>query len=132
MREKLLLSELKKLARQEFDNHKGGLEEGAIDAFPAQELFQLINEETPVNWFKRWEEAGGKFYDTRMIALKTDPIWERVSFFDLPYPPFDEYDVMAVREIGYTEAVKLGVAPSGVSQNPKRRKWSEDLARIKK
>lgn len=132
MRPKQPAATLKESARQELANYSSGCEAGAIDAFPAQELFQLINEATPVDWQQRWLAAGGKLYDGRMIALKSDPVWARISFFGLPYPPFDEYDVMAVRDVSYTEAVKLGVAPPGVSQKIELRHWSEDSNRFTK
>ena len=45
----------------------------------------------------------------RMIALKTDPIWMRISAFGLPWPPFDFNSGMGVRNVRRREAVNLGL-----------------------
>jgi len=75
---------------QGFGSWLQGQAEGALDAFPAQELFRAEDRKEPRNWIERWRGAGGQFYDgDRMIALKSDPIWSEISAFDTPYPPFD-------------------------------------------
>ena len=82
----------------------------ALDAAPAQELFRLESRSEPRNWPLRWMNAGGQFYDGgRMIALKNDPIWEEISAFGQPYPPFDYGSGMWVRDILRPEAVRLGL-----------------------
>lgn len=97
-------------------------------ASPCDELFELIHEPTPVDWRERWRRAGGKLFDGRMIALKTDLVWKLVSDFGLPYPPFDEYDIMGVRDIGYTESRKLGFGL--VDQIAEPRIWAVDLLQL--
>ncbi|MEY4428817.1 MAG: hypothetical protein RLZZ182_1506, partial [Pseudomonadota bacterium] len=86
-----------------------GTAPGAIDAFPAQELFRAEGREKPRDWETRWTEAGGQLFDGRMIALKADPIWEAISAFGVPYPPFDYGSGMWVRDIDRDEAVALGL-----------------------
>jgi hypothetical protein len=88
----------------------------ALDAAPAQELFRLEARREPRNWPIRWMNSGGQFYDGgRMIALKNDPIWEDISAFGQPYPPFDYGSGMWVRDILRPEAIALGVmAPDDV------------------
>ena len=82
---------------------------GARLAFPAQELVRIEPRKIPRNWPLRWRNKGGKLYNNRMIALKDDPIWSKISAFDNPYPPFDFNSGMGVRDVSYDEALSLGV-----------------------
>ena len=82
---------------------------GAFAAFPAQELVRVRQRKQPRDWAKRWQDAGGKFYDGRMIALIDDPVWTAISAFGNPYPPFDFGSGMGVRAVRKSEAVRLGV-----------------------
>lgn len=84
----------------------------ALDAAPAQELFRLEDRAEPRPWPQRWAANGGQFYGGgRMIALKTDPVWENISAFGQPYPPFDFNSGMWVRDILRPEALALGAIP---------------------
>lgn len=94
---------------QGFGNFLQGQAEGAIDAFPAQELFRAEDRKEPRAWPTRWMQAGGQIFGGRMIALKNDPIWERISAFDTPWPPFDFNSGMWVRDVARAEAVELGL-----------------------
>lgn len=85
---------------------------GARLAFPAQELVRIEPRKIPRNWPLRWRNKGGKLYNNRMIALKDDPIWSKISAFDNPYPPFDFNSGMGVRDVSYDEALSLGVIKS--------------------
>lgn len=67
----------------------------------------------PRKWERRWADAGGKFFDGRMIALKTDPIWIKISRFDRPYPPFDFGSGMGLRNITREESDALGLTQPG-------------------
>jgi hypothetical protein len=81
-----------------------------LDAWPAQELFRLEPRTVPRDWVGRWSDAGGDFTaDGRMVALKNDPIWEAISDFGLPYPPFAFGSGMWVRDISRTEAEEIGL-----------------------
>lgn len=86
-----------------------GQAEGAIDAFPAQELFRAEDREEPRNWPTRWMQAGGQIFGGRMIALKNDPIWIAISAFDNPFPPFDYNSGMWVRDVSREDAIALGL-----------------------
>ena len=59
---------------QGYGSYLQGQAEGAIDAFPAQELFRAEDREEPRNWPTRWMQAGGQSFGGRMIALKNDQI----------------------------------------------------------
>ena len=82
---------------------------GGYAAFPAQELIRTKARKQPRNWAKRWEDAGGKFFEGRMIALKDDPVWTKISAFGNPFPPFDFGSGMGVRGIKRSEAIRLGL-----------------------
>lgn len=83
--------------------------EGALAAFPAQELVRLYMVKKPRDWVERWRSAGGKFFGGRMIALKNDPIWTRISRFGHPWPPFDFGSKMGVEDVSRSEAIRLGL-----------------------
>lgn len=85
---------------------------GARLAFPAQELVRIEPRKVPRNWPYKWRNKGGKIYSGRMIALKEDPIWSKISAFGNPYPPFDFNSGMGVRDVSYDEALSLGVIKS--------------------
>ena len=88
---------------------KEGATEGALAAFPAQELIRVRERKMPRDWASRWAANGGKTYGGRMVALKNDPVWAAISRFGTPYPPFDFGSGMGVRDIGWEEAVELGL-----------------------
>lgn len=82
---------------------------GARLAFPAQELVRIEARERPRNWAAIWRSRGGRLYRGRMVALKEDPVWTRISRFGQPWPPFDFNSGMGVEDISHDEAVELGV-----------------------
>lgn len=79
-------------------------------AYPALELVRRERREVPRDWRARWTEAGGKLYGgRRMIALRGDPIWRKISRFGSPVPPFDFNSGMGLEELNRFEAEKLGL-----------------------
>lgn len=88
-----------------------GQDPDALDAAPAWELVRWEDRQVPRDWTKRWLDAGGRLYGGRMIALKTDPVWERISRFGVPWPPFDFGSGMGVDDVLRPEAEALGVLP---------------------
>lgn len=95
-----------------------GQNPGILDAFPAQELIREETRGEPRDWPGRWADAGGSFYDGRMIALKSDPIWEKISRFGRPWPPFDFGSGMGLRDIDRDEAGAMGLIKPGESARP--------------
>lgn len=89
---------------------------GALLAFPAQELIRVRASKVERPWTARWKAQGGKLYQNRMIALKSDPIWAKISRFDLPYPPFDFNSGMGIRDISRADAIALGVMTADQTQ----------------
>ena len=83
---------------------------GAYAAFPAQEFKRVHpRKNARGDWPQRWAKAGGKIYGGRMIALKDDPVWTKLSVFGNPYPPFDWGSGMGVRDIDRKTAIALGL-----------------------
>lgn len=80
-----------------------------LGEWPAQELVRHRHSRHERDWPSRWEAAGGQFYDGRMIALKSDPLWSDLSAFGNPYPPFDYNSGMWVEDISRTESEDLGL-----------------------
>ena len=88
-----------------------GLSEGALYAAPAQELVRGRQPKFRArDWPARWSAAGGKFFGdpkVRMIALKTDDVWTKLSRFRVPWPPFDFGSGMVLRNINRADAIAL-------------------------
>lgn len=89
--------------------HLDGMKPGAFAAFPGQELIRVRERKAKRDWATRWKNAGGEFYNGRMIALRDDPIWERISVFGNPFPPFDWGSGMGVRAVSRRDCLSLGV-----------------------
>ena len=91
--------------------------------FPAWELVRIGSRFEPRNWQRRWRQVGGKLYSGRMIALKGDPIWDRLGdsgefddAMDVDTPPFAFNSGMGWREVAQEVVRKLGVTgPEGES-----------------
>lgn len=111
-----LVVDVNRAQAQGYARFKRSSSGGALLAFPAQELVRVRNSKVKREWTARWKAAGGKLYNGRMIALKSDPIWTKLSRFGLPYPPFDFNSGMGVRDISRREAIALGVMEEGQSQ----------------
>lgn len=92
---------------------EGGMEQGALDQFPAQELVRISPRIKTRDWQSIWISHGGTLTDDgRMVALKTDSIWTDISRFGVPWPPFDYESGMGLRDVGRQEAIRLGlIAP---------------------
>jgi len=108
---------------------------GELKAFPALELLRVSPRVNKRAWIERWNEAldflgdlttateaaGDEETDEDGInafALKNDPIWEAISAFGLPYPPFDFNSGMGTRAVSYEEAVEVGVMKADFKQKP--------------
>ena len=125
------------LMAQGLGQHVQANDPDVLDAFPAQELFRLQQRTVPRDWIMRWRGAGGHFYGGgRMIALKDDDIWTRISRFENPYPPFDFNSGMWVKPVSRREALAFGlitdrqrVKPSSVTFAPPLQAGVESLSK---
>lgn len=107
-----------------------GQDEQILDQWPAQELIRVMNfdSENKRDWAQRWVGAGGEFFGAgRMIALKNDPIWKKISRFELPYPPFDFNSGMDVQDIERDEAIALGLIDRDTQIPPQSRDLNTGL-----
>lgn len=98
-----------------------GLEPVALDLFPAYELVRVESRRVPRDWRKRWRKAGGKIVKdkrgrVRLVALKTDAIWERLGDFNLfpdalgvDHPPFAFRSGMGWDELDRKQCMALGL-----------------------
>jgi hypothetical protein len=107
---------------------KRGQAEEIINAWPAQELIRVESRKEPRDWFRRWADAGGEILGGRMVALKNDPIWVRISRFEQPFPPFDFNSGMGLREIDREEAIELGLLSQGQQITPAEPDFNAQLA----
>ncbi len=74
------LADLPRVIENGLRNHEQELLEGALHSFPALELVACkLPCIYPVDWEARWAECVGKSYGGKMIAPKTDPIWQRMG-----------------------------------------------------
>ena len=89
-----------------------------IMAEPCWELVRYGARSFPREWQARWTMSGGTpTADGRMIALKTDEIWQRIANFPdglgVDYPPFAWGSGMGWLGVRYSEAKRLGKIPPG-------------------
>ena len=106
----------------------------SLELFPGLELYRGELRDEPRDWPTRWKEAGGEFFpgpsdyeEGRMIALKNDPIWEKISRFGTPYEPFDFNSGMVTRQVDRQELVELGFDVDDFDQESQERDLNEDL-----
>jgi len=104
-----------------------GQDPDILDAFPAQELLRVEERQMKRNWPQRWMEHGGKFFGGRMIALKNDPIWEKISDFGTPWPPFAFNSGMGVQDIERDEAEAIGLLAPGQTVAPRLQDFNAKL-----
>ena len=115
-----------------------------LDAYPCDELVRIGSREVPrgyrrgakgrlievpdESWPARWAAAGGDFVGGRMIALKDDPIWTKISRFGRPWPPFDFNSGMGREDISREEAERLGVIePDAPAPKPRHLEFNHNL-----
>jgi hypothetical protein len=111
-----------------------GQHPSVLDMWPAQEFYRAEDRKEPRDWPARWEAAGGEFFpgpadyiEGRMIALKDDPIWEKISAFGLPYAPFDYNSGMDLGDVSHDEAVELGIIDDDYEPKSQRRSLNAGL-----
>ena len=116
---------------QGFGYWQQGQQEGALEAFPAQELYRAEDREKKREWRARWEGAGGRFFGGRMIAAKDDAVWQEIANAEdglgNPYPPFAFGSGMDVRDIARSEAIELGVITEDTTVEAQPRDFNDLL-----
>lgn len=106
---------------QGYARWKADMSPEGLENEPCYELIRVKEVMDRRDWPQVWSEAGGEFFGGagssddyplaagRMIAVKNDPIWTRISRFNTPWPPFDWGSGMGLRSIDRDEAETLGV-----------------------
>jgi hypothetical protein len=109
-----LIYDVQTESAQEYARWKAEQDPDVLAAYPAQEFVRVKAVKKPrQDWPARWSKAGGKTPQGRMVALKNDPVWRKLSRFGTPYPPFDFGSGMGLRDISRADAEKLGLIKRG-------------------
>jgi hypothetical protein len=109
-----------------------------LDQWPAQEIYRAFGRMHPREWETRWTEAAAssesdyvitKFdeHNFQAVALKNDPVWNAISRFGNPYPPFDFNSGMDVRDVTRDKAMQLGLIDRDQKIEPQSRGFNQDL-----
>ncbi len=113
---------------QEYARWKTEQDPAILDAYPAQELVRIEEREVPRDWPARWKAAGGELRAGRMVALKNDGIWTKLSRFGTPFPPFDFNSGMGLEDVSREDAEQLGLIRSDQQQRPMDADFNRNLA----
>jgi hypothetical protein len=90
-------------------SYSDGLHSAILDQWPAQEFYRAFSRPVYRDWPHRWADIGGQLYNGKMIALKDSHVWQALSAFGFPFPPFAVGSGMSVRDIDRSTAMKLGL-----------------------
>jgi hypothetical protein len=117
--------------------HQADMDPNLLDAFPAYRLVRVESRRVPRDWFERWGEAGAAVgwegaSRRAMVALKTSPIWARLSRFGRPWPPFDFGSGMGLEDVERDEAEALGLLPRGEPPADRLRRLREGSAQAQR
>jgi len=118
-----------------YGQFKQGQTTAILDQWPAQELVRIQSRQERRNWHETWRGAGGKVYSGagldgrpgRLVALKNDPIWSRISIFGLPYPPFDWNSGVGLDDVDRDDAVALGLIDRDRQIQPQDRPFNQGV-----
>lgn len=97
---------------REYAKYVRGQDSDTLYMYPAQEFLRVEDRRVPrTDWQSRWRAAGGKIFGGRMVAMKSDSVWENLSRFGRAYPPFDFGSGMGVEDVDRDDAIELGLLP---------------------
>lgn len=105
-----------------YANHLQATKPGALKAFPGYELIRVRQSRQPRDWQTRWNKAArevgfeGVARNGAMIALKTSPIWVKLSVFGNPFPPFDWGSGMGLDDVERERCKALGLVGEGIPE----------------
>lgn len=109
-----------------YAKHLSSTTPAALLAYPCYEFVRVLHRRVPrSNWPQRWAKAanavgfkGVARGTTRMIALKTSPIWTTLNVFGNPFPPFDFNSGMGLISVNAATCKEVGLAEEAKSQTP--------------
>lgn len=123
-----MIFDMQSRSAQGFSDWKLGQDADVLDAFPAQELLPSTARTPRGDWKARWSAAGGPDLGERLVALKTDPVWAKLSRFGSPWPPFDFGSTRDLRDVSRDEAESLGLLKAGERIEPTQQQdFNRDL-----
>lgn len=96
-----------------------------MQSFPCFELVSFCDWDIS-EWFPWWEATGRELIEGRMIALKTDPIWDLIA---------DWCEGITLAELHRLQVKKLGIDTSSLPKAPPPTNHglsNEDIVRLKK
>lgn len=102
-----------------------------VRAWPARRFVRIERRKVPRDWETRWGEAARSVgwqgvYDkdggSTKVALFFSPIWEALSAFGTPYPPFDYNSGMGLRRVSRAMTGALGLDEGKVGPH----RWKND------
>lgn len=122
-----------------FSKFKGDQTEGALLLYPAQELTDSsarVPRELSA-WQSRFAEAAQSAGDDealaamrdtgRMVALKTSALWEILSEFGNPWPPFDWGSTRMLSDVDRDDAINLGLMTHQTQLLPRDETFNANL-----
>lgn len=132
-----LIYDLQKANAEGYARFKGDQLEGALLLYPAQELTPSLARVPRTDWPDRFQAAasdagddaaGAAFQSTgRMVALKTSPLWEALSIFGNPWPPFDWGSTRMLRDVDRADAIGLGLLNDTTELAPRDAEFTDNL-----
>jgi len=85
------------------------MDKDVLSEFPAHRLIRVLDDvKEVVNWEQFWISQGGRIFAGKMIALKWDPIWWKISAFNLPFAPFQLGSGYELEDVDRSESESLG------------------------
>jgi len=95
--------------RSNFSYWLQGMDKDVLSEFPAHRLIRVLDDvKEVVNWEQFWISQGGRIFAGKMIALKWDPIWWKISAFNLPFAPFQLGSGYELEDVDRSESESLG------------------------
>lgn len=113
---------------REYARYVRGHDAGALDMCPAQDFARVKSHRVPrADRPVCWRVSSGEIRGGRMAALKSDPVWEKLSRFGRRYTPIDYGSGMGMEDIDRDEAGELGLEAE-VSSTAYRRACRKKLS----
>jgi hypothetical protein len=97
--------------RQGYARWLSSQSEISLYGIPAAEAVYMCPKPHPILWRRRWKQAGGTIRKGRMVALRNDPVWARLSFMGLPFAPFAPECPLNTIGVNRDDAIALGLNP---------------------
>lgn len=91
------------------NDRRSALDRAVLDVWPCWELVPSSSTARMDLWRERWITIGEPLCAGRLIAHKKQMIWQFLSRFNQPHPPFDFDDGLCVEEISHDDLSAMGL-----------------------